>query len=298
MRAVKICLSKDLREPLLAILRRYEVSANLHPVEHLANDKPPEERYVLDVETSTPKAKRLIDAIESSDLYDREKISISTRQPRAILSTEAIVELTRPWREPEADIQQELWQFSHLTSGLVARVAIAGGLLALGVIHEQLLLMISGMLFLPLVPVVMAIGVGSWKEETQLLVRAGATLLTALIVLFGVGMAVAAFSQGPVRFNDFASMPLSAAISFSVGVAAALANSDDGGRRELIGLAAAAQIAVIPVWLGVCLVLGFPVSDAQDQPVGRLATLLLNILMILAGSLATYIAIGAIRRKA
>jgi hypothetical protein len=35
----------------------------------------------------------------------------------------------------------------------------------------------------------------------------------------------------------------------------------------MIGLAATAQVAIVPTWFGLCLVLGFPLSDAT--PVSR-----------------------------
>jgi hypothetical protein len=79
-------------------------------------------------------------------------------------------------------------------------------------------------------------------------------------------------------------------ISFAVGIAAGLATADDVGRREMIGLAATAQIAIVPVWLGLGLVLGFPVSD-PTPPARRLLSLLLNIAVIITASLLTFAAI-------
>jgi len=42
-------------------------------------------------------------------------------------------------------------------------------------------------------------------------------------------------------------------MSLALGVAAGLATSDDVGRRELFGLAAATQVAILPVWFGIAL---------------------------------------------
>jgi hypothetical protein len=45
--------------------------------------------------------------------------------------------------EPSVDLMEELWQFSHITYGLIGRVLISAGLLAYGLIEQKLLLMIA-----------------------------------------------------------------------------------------------------------------------------------------------------------
>src|SRR6185295_10886119 len=104
-------------------------------------------------------------ALLAADFFDRSTCSISTRQPRSIVSTEEFAKVTVPWVEPGIDICQELWQFCHVTAGFAGRVLIAGGLLAFGIIHQQLLLMIAGMLFLPLLPIMMGMGFGGWTRD-------------------------------------------------------------------------------------------------------------------------------------
>ena len=84
-------------------------------------------------------------------------------------------------------------------------------------------------------------------------------------------------TRGPDQFNGFKSPLVSLALSLMIGIAAGLSRSDDTGRRYLIGVAAAAQSGVFPVWLGIALVLGFP--DVATTAV-RLSTLLLNIVSI------------------
>jgi hypothetical protein len=59
----------------------------------------------------------------------------------------------------------------------------------------------------------------------------------------------------------------------------------------MIGLAATAQIAIIPAWVGLGLVLGFPATDPTPLPDRSLA-LLLNVVAIVIASLGTYAAIG------
>jgi hypothetical protein len=116
----------------------------------------------------------------------------------------------------------------------------------------------------------------------------------ALILLVIAGIVVAAVSSPPVKYNDFNSPAVSLIISCAVGVAAALANTDDGGRRELIGLAATAQIALIPVWFGVCAVLGVPATSAPADVMIKVGTLFLNIVVVTGSSLATYLLLNAV----
>jgi hypothetical protein len=249
---------------------------------------------MIDIETSTPTAKAITDELLSSDFFNTDECSISTRQPRAIVSDESYEKLTVPWVEPAEDIYQELWQFSHITAGFAGRMLIGGGLLAYGVIHQEILIMIAGMLFLPLVPMLMGIGVGMWTRQWGLAGRASSALAAALVLLFISGIAIGLLSDPPLRYVSSGSTAVSVVISFFVGVAAALASTDDGGRRELIGLAAAAQIAIKPVWLGTALVLGMPVSERLSAR-SELFTLVLNIASIIIASVLTYLAAGALK---
>jgi divalent metal cation (Fe/Co/Zn/Cd) transporter len=127
-----------------------------------------------------------------------------------------------------------------------------------------------------------------------LVIRAVAAISLALVLLVIAGIAVAWVSQAPVKYNEFNSLTVSLIISLAVGIAAALANTDDGGRRELIGLAATAQIAVIPVWLGVGFVLGFPAAATHVDILEKVLALFLNLLIVTAASLVTYLSLNAI----
>lgn len=295
MRAIKICVPKELSADVLDVIFLHGATgATVHSVDHFDAAAKPQDKVVIDIETSTPTAKVVTDALIAAAFFDRSSCSVSTRQPRAIVSKEKFSDLTVPWIEPAVDICQELWQFSHVTVGFAGRVLIAGGLLAFGIIHQQLLLMIAGMLFLPLLPIMMGIGFGAWTRDRGLAGRAAGAMAIALALLVIAGIGVGLLSQPPVKYDDFNSLPVSLIISFAVGVAAALANTDDGGRRELIGLAATAQIAVIPVWLGVCTVLGLPIAGGPADVPLKIVTLFLNILIVIAASLGTYLVLNAI----
>ena len=93
----------------------------------------------VDIETSTPTAKRFVDALLAADFYDPKDYTINIRQPRSIISRESLRELTRPLVVPASDIYEELWQFSHVTVGFIGRNFIAACLLAYGLIHQQIL---------------------------------------------------------------------------------------------------------------------------------------------------------------
>jgi hypothetical protein len=50
-------------------------------------------------------------------------------------------------------------------------------------------------------------------------------------------------------------------ISLVIGVAATLAIGDDAGKPEIIAPAARAQIAIVPIWLGISLIIRIPIHD-------------------------------------
>lgn len=298
MRAIKITVPKDLSRDVVDLAFRHGASgAVVHSVDHFEAGGKRRDKAVVDLETSTPEAKVIIDALLAAGFFDTATCSVSTRQPRAIVSKEDYSKITVPWVEPAVDIYQELWQFCHVTAGFAGRVLIAGGLLAFGIIHQQLLLMIAGMLFLPLLPIMMGIGFGAWARHWRLAGNALAALIVGLLLVFVSGVLVALVSTPPVKYDEFNSLAVSVTISLAVGVAAALANTDDGGRRELIGLAAAAQVAVIPAWLGTCAVLGVPATSSPGEVAARIGTLFLNIVVVIVASLATYIALNAFGRS-
>ena len=256
----------------------------------------PQTRDVVDIETSTPKAKHFIDALLAADFYNSEEFSIAVRQPRSIISGDSLRELTRPLVVPATDIFEELWQFSHITVGFVGRNFIAACLLAYGLIHQQILLIIAGLLFLQLLPLLLAFGFGAWTRTWKLVGQSILAFFTAVILLILGGVSVAAVSNPPLKYDEFNTMFVGFLISIAVGVAAGLANSDDVGRREFLGLAATAQIAIIPVWFGICFVFGFPTTTGQDEIMTRALGFGLNVLTIIIVSLATYILLGATNR--
>lgn len=270
---------------------------SISKLETRSADGTSEAKEAVDIQTSTPKAKKFVDALLEADFYDAEKFTVNTRQPRSIISKENLSELTYPLVEPPTDLLEELWQFSHPTKGFCGRVFIAACLLSFGLIHGQILIIIAGLLFLPLLPLLISIGFGSWTRQWKLVTQAAISFFIAIVLLICGGAIIAVFSQPPIKFDDFNSALAGFLISLAVGIAAALASTDDAGKRELIGLAATAQIAIIPAWFGVCFVFGFPATTGEKEITTRALMFFVNVATIIAASLATYILLGATNRS-
>jgi hypothetical protein len=250
-----------------------------------------ETKESVNADTSTPQAKAFIDAVMSAPFFDPQKYSINVREPRTIVGRVRPARLTWPIVLPTIDLFEELWQFSHVTFSFVGRIFIGGLLLAFGMVQGNLLFMIAGLLFLPFLPLVLAMSFGTLTRQWRLVAQGFlAFVVGATLILLG-GVVIGLLTEPPLRFQEFNPMLTSVLFSLAVGVAAALASSDDVGRREMIGLAASSQIAIIPAWLGVSLVFGFPHTDAAS-PTQRLLTFLINIAVIIFVSLVTYALLG------
>lgn len=263
---------------------------SVHSVQVVIKDRPEETRDHIEVETATHLAKAFIEKVTSSSFFNCEQYGLTVRQPRSIFSTRDVRSLTRPLVEPSSDLFQELWQFSQITYGFVGRIYLGAVLLAFGLIDYRLLFMIAGLLFIPLLPLMLGIGFSIWTRQWKLLTQAILALVVAMLLLAAGGVTVALLSHPPVRFNEANSLLTSFLISLAVGVAGGLATSDDVGRREMIGLAATAQVAIVPTWFGLCAVLGFPAAD-PTPPKQRILGLLINIGGIILASIITYAAV-------
>jgi hypothetical protein len=78
-------------------------------------------------------------------------------------------------------------------------------------------------------------------------------------------------------------------------MAAGLSSADDTGRRYLIGVAAAVQYAIFPVWFGIALIIGFPQHTVTWQ---RLLTLGINLVTIAGTAVLAYTLLGMDRKEA
>ena len=118
--------------------------------------------------------------------------------------------------------------------------------------------------------------------------RPQAPVLLATGILDGNPIAiVVAVQGGPIRFTAFKSPLASFAVSAVIGITAGLSNADDTGRRYLIGVAAAVQLAIFPVWLGAAAMVGSPDGVVWT----RLESFLINLVTISLAAVAAYAAL-------
>lgn len=245
-------------------------------------------KEVIDIEASTPTASEFVEKLLTSDVYDAENFTVNIRQPRAIVSKQSVDKLTIPFVEPAADVLLELWQFCHITTSFVVRVFISAAFVAYGMIQQQTLLIIAGLLFLPLLPVLLSISFGIWTRQWKLVGKAVPVFLATVALLFLGGTLVAFLSSPPLRYSEFNSLAVGFLISLGVGVGAGFATTDDVGRRELLGLAATAQIVLIPVWFGISTVFGFSSTQGESQITERALAFIINASTIIVAALVTY----------
>jgi hypothetical protein len=231
---------------------------------------PDVENDVVSLEASTPDARRFVAAVLAAPFFEPGAYAPSVREPRAVVAPGDEHALARPFVEPGVDVTQDLFQLSHVTPGHVLRVAVASLLPAHGMRQGALLTMAGALLFLPVLPAALGLGLA---ERRSALARQGPLSLGvgAALVVAG-GFVVGRLAGAPSAFHQFSRPPTSP-----------LASADDVGRREMLGLAAASQFALAPAWLGLSLAVGF---DEPAEITARLASPLLSgAVLVLAGAL-------------
>jgi hypothetical protein len=254
---------------------------------------PNHEMEVVSAETSTPCAKAFIDGLLSAPWFDPARYSLTARELRAILTHEPLADLTRPMVEPAMDVLEDLWQLSHITPSYLGRACSAAILLAHGMFENSPISIVVAALFLPFLSQVLAVSFGLWMGDRKLARQGIAALGVSTAVCITAGVIVALLNDGPLAFSDFKRPLVSFGISCLIGLAAGLSSADDAGRRYLIGVAAAVQYSVFPVWFGICLVRGFPDASLTGQRIGTFA---LNVATIATMAVAAYAWTG-MRRK-
>jgi hypothetical protein len=242
-------------------------------------------RILLSVETSTPKARAFTEAFMNGPALANTGFTLTSREVRAIVSNVAVKALTQPMSEPFPDVIQDLWQLSHVTWSYVGRAFSGAILLGSGIIEDNPIAIVVAALFLPFLAQVLAMGLGLWSRDRKLAVHGLKAVGASIVLAFLGGLAVAAVEGGPIVFHGFKGPLSSFAISILIGVTAGLSCADDAGRRYLVGVAAAVQLAIFPVWLGAALVIGMP--DHQVV-VHHMLSFVINLCTIAAASVAAY----------
>jgi hypothetical protein len=245
-------------------------------------------RQILSVETSTPKARRFTNAVLISKTLSNLSYTLTSREVRAIISHATPESLTRPMSEPFPDVIQDLWQLSHVTSSYVGRAAAGGILLAMGIIENNAISILAAALFLPFLAQLLALSFGLWSRDLRLFIHGARAVCGSILVGVVAGAGTALALGGPIQFSGFRSPLSSFVVSAIIGATAGLSNADDTGRRYLIGVAAAVQLAIFPVWFGAALVL-----EPMEITFGyaRIMTFLINLITIGTSAVIAYMAL-------
>ena len=243
---------------------------------------------LLSVETSTPRARAFVEAVLSSAVLGTTDYTLTSREVRSIVDDESVASLTHPMSEPFTDVIQDLWQLGHVTPSYIGRAAAGAVLLATGIIEDDPIAIVVAALFLPFLAQLLAVSFGIWNRDRRLIVHGLRAIGVSTVLAVAAGAAVAWCEGGPIRFAGFRGPLGSFAISMVIGVTAGLSNADDTGRRYLIGVAAAVQLALFPAWLGATLVLGMPSHDVFTP---RLLSFLINLTTIAAAAVVAYAAL-------
>jgi len=249
---------------------------------------PDAERRQLSVETSTPKARAFVESFLKSPALSAADCTLTSREVRAILDGEPLAEITRPMSEPFTDIIQDLWQLSHVTASYIGRAAAGAILLGTGIIENNPIAIVVAALFLPFLSQVLAVSFGAWSRDRRLAFQGINALLVSTALAVAAGALVAWIEGGPIQYAGFKSPLASLGISALIGVAAGVSIADDTGRRYLIGVAAAVQLAIFPVWFGAALVLGLPGHDILYP---RLWSFVINLAAISGAAVCAYAAL-------
>lgn len=253
----------------------------------LKKDKGEIVQDVFEFQTKTPNAKKFIEQLMSSGFYDPDSFSFTTRLPESIFGSERPEDETMPFVRPTTDVYEELWQFLRITESLLGRIFLSAFLLCYGMKESFMPLIIAGLLFLPYHHHLLGMALGATLKEWRLLRQGIYSFLLATALIVAGGVVVGLLTHPEIKFTAFAETPLffSFLISTAIGIAAGFAAMDDAGRRELIGLAATAHLAVYPAWFGMKFVFGF---DPSDKPMEFLLAFGMDVITIILFAALTF----------
>jgi hypothetical protein len=204
----------------------------------------------LDIMLPAPKARSLLDGLSRLPAGEWSVVSV---HPRSVFTGRPLGIETRPFPVPGLEIEEDLWEFAHVTISMILRVLLGAALVAHGMVVGNLPLMLAGLLFLPYHHSLIAIALGAVRGRGRLAGQSLCVFLLSTVLIAIAGAAVAFVEGGSVQWEPAGGTVPGLVIGAIVGTAAALASSDDSGRRELIGLAATAHLSVNPALVGIAL---------------------------------------------
>lgn len=254
---------------------------------------PNQHKEVVSAETSTPLAKKFVDSVLTSAWFDSSQFSVSSRELRAVVTNAHPRDLTQPMLEPPINVFEDLWQLNHITISYIGRCVAGAALLAYGMLENDPIIIVVAALFLPFLSQALALSFGVWAGDLSLAIQGIKALSVSIVSSILAGAVVTLLHGPPMLFHNFMPPLPSLAVSMVIGITAGFITADDAGRRYLIGVAAAVQYGVFPVWFGFCLVKGFP--DARTVSL-RLTEFLINLVTPMIFGLIGYLLLD-IKRK-
>lgn len=285
MHEVRVTLNPRRLEQVLRIADTVGIDGAA--VTHAWSGRTGEELRIVSVETSTPKARDFVQVLESASWTS--ECSITTREVRSIIDHTELSSLTKTFSEPLPEIVQDLWQLSDITISYVSRAAAGGALLATGILDNNPIAIVVAALSLPFLSTVLALSLGITIRDGRLAFRGMRALGVSTALTFTAAIGVGLLQGGPIGFHGFKSPLHNLAISAAIGFTAGLSTAGDTGRRYLIGVAAAVQLAVFPAWLGVALATSAPDAALIAERLGNFA---INTVVITAAAILAYRVLG------
>ncbi|WAS95387.1 hypothetical protein [Nannocystis punicea] len=287
MREIRLTLPRGSAEAVFDLARAAGIAeASVHEVRVLGRETTAEE---MTLKSSAPKIRTFLRELLRSPLFDRRTVRFSAHEVLALVNEESARRVTVPAGVPLTDVHHDLWRYCHITASFVARTWVSAALLAYAMLKSDTLLAVGALIFTPFSPLVLSTALGVAGRRTELTRQALRVLAVAFVLTVSSAAITGALVGGPMLAEDFGGPTRNFVASALIGVMAALADSDEVGRRQLLGLAMAYPFVRLIVWLGLTLALGVP-DDGE-----RLHDLLLlagNAVVMTAAAATTYRVIG------
>ena len=94
-----------------------------------------------------------------------------------------------------------------------------------------------------------------------------------------------------MKVTDFGELRTTVLASLAIDAAAGLATTDNAGWPQLLGLAVASQISLVPTWLGYSMVHGLTSAGLEPDHTQRLVAVPICLLCLTGSALAAYAAV-------
>lgn len=286
MRVVTVTAPKDKKSRILDYIYKSGIKeAEISDVLIEQKDKKTKEKIKIEISTSTLRSAEFIDNLVNQKFFNTKDFSITSDEVRSIIASEKMSDITIPMITPKTDLSQELWVMSHLTPSYLTRAFVSALILSYGMIQNSSTTMVAAFLFTPFLSPVLAISYGLIHGGYNLARQGFKAILVSTTLTFLAGLITAQFINQNMQYDQFDPLLINFLISLIIGTTVALASRDDAGLKELIAIAAVAQFAIFPAWLGITYIDGLPGPDLINE---RITIFAVNFLTILSSAGAVY----------